>query len=181
MKFIPSIRPVIAGVMMITLTSVSAGDPKKRGDVMARDLDYFALENLGHVGIYDGNEVLECLNEVNPIQKNPLKSFKSQSKFWGARYIPGKHDFRKVIAKGWAQRNYEPSFTISPVPTIGRHVNKRVWNASTKKWENRTVLVPAKFRCDAFVNYSFKAGIGYKLANGEITPSIVYRNCPKAR
>ena len=181
MKPQPSIRPVIAGIAAITLSSASAGDPKKAGDVMGRDLDYFGIESLGHLGMYGGRNVLECLNEENPIQKNSLKSFKQLTRYWGARYIPGKHDFRKVIATGWAQRNFDPSFTLSPVYQRGRHINKRVWNAATKEWENRTTLVPGKFRCDTFVYYSFKAGIGHKLADGEITPSIVFGNCPGER
>jgi len=181
MKFTPSIRRVIAGIAALTITAASAGDPQKTGDVMGRDLNYIGLASLGHLGMFGGRNVLECLDEDNPIQKNSVKSFKELTKYWGARYIPGKHDFRKVIATGWAQRNFEPSFTISPVYQRGRHVNKRVWNAATQTWESRTVLVPAKFRCDTFVYYSFKAGIGYKLADGEIMPAIVFGNCPKER
>ncbi len=181
MKFKPSVRRVLAGIAAITLSSASAGDPGKAGDVMGRDLDYFGFESLGHLGIFGGRNVLECLNEEDPIQKNSVKSFKELTRYWGARYLPGKHDFRKVIATGWAQRNFEPSFTLSPVYQRGRHINKRVWNSATKQWETRTVLVPGKFRCDTFVYYSFKAGIGHKLAGDEITPGIVFGNCPKER
>lgn len=184
MKTIASIRAfyrIIAGITVMTVSTVSAGDPKAVGDVMGRDLDVLGFENLGHLGIFGGRQVLECLNEKKPLQKNSVASFKNQTRYWGARYIPESHNYRKVIAKGWAQRNFEPSFTLSPVFTVGRHINKRVWNSTTKKWESRTVLVPARFRCDTFVYYSFKAGIGYKLAGDAITPEIVFLNCKKAR
>lgn len=174
-------HPILAGISVMTATVVAAGDPKNPGDVMGRDLNYTGFERLGHLGIFGGSRVLECLNEKTPIQKNTVESFKSLTSYWGARYIPGKHDFLRVVATGWAQRHYEPAFTMSPVYTVGRYANKRVWNSGTKTWERKTVLVPARFRCDTFVYYSFKAGIGYKLADGEILPRIIFNNCAKAR
>lgn len=184
LKFILPLRALhrlLAGIAVMTGSLATAGDPTAAGDVIGRDLDILGYESLGHLGIFTGSRVLECLNEKNPIQQNPLASFKNQTTFWGARYIPGSHDFNKVIATGWAQRNFKPSFTLSPVFTVGRHVNKRVWNPAVRRWETRTVLVPAKFRCDTFVYHSFKAGIGRELAGTRITPRTIYRNCAGIR
>lgn len=180
----PGFLPTCGAMIWLAAAGLAAaapGDPKRAGDVMGRDLDYLAFKGLGHLGVFGGRLVLECLNEKEPLQKNSVKSFKSKADYWGARYIPEKLDFRKVIATGWAQRNYQPSFTLSPVYQRGRHVNKKVWNSATKTWETRTVLVPAKFRCDTFVYFSYKAGIGRRLAGDEIMPAIVFGNCPKAR
>jgi len=178
---IPALRRLLVGIAVSSGAIVTAGDPTAAGDVIGRDLNILGYETLGHLGIFTGSRVLECLNEKNPIQQNSLASFKAVTTYWGARYITGRHDFNKVIATGWAQRNFKPSFTLSPVYTVGHHVNKRVWNPEVRRWETRTVLVPAKFRCDTFVYHSFKAGIGYELAAGQITPRIVYRNCAKSR
>ena len=171
---------MLVAVWLVALT-VHAGNPRAAGDVIGRDLLYSGLGSYGHLGIYTGSKVLECLNEARPIQQNTLRSFKQASRFWGARYLASKKDFRKVVAKGWAQRNFRPSFTLSPVYTEGRYINKRVWNAATGRWEKRSVMVRAKFRCDSFVVYAFEKGIGYRFPQGELTPAFIFRSCPKAR
>ena len=184
MDIIPSskvFQRTIAGLIAMAVSTVAAGDPKAAGDVIGRDLDIAGFEKLGHLGVFGGRLIMECLNEEKPLQKNSVGSFKTKTRYWGARYIPERHDYRKVISAGWAQRNFDPSFTLSPVYTVGRHVNKRVWDATRKRWELRTVLVPARFRCDTFIYYSFKAGIGRKLAGETITPRIIFFNCGEAR
>jgi hypothetical protein len=172
---------MFAGVLSFGAAFGAEGDPRRAGDVLGRDLDYPGLGSFGHLGIYGGSRVLECLNEPKPIQKNSLHSFKTLTKYWGARYIPGKHDFRKVVAKGWAQRNFDPSFTLSWDYQKGRYLNKKVWNPETREWETRTEMVPAKFRCDTFVRFAFKEGIGIDLGAKKTLPSIVFGNCPEAR
>lgn len=158
-----------------------AGDPQAVGDVVARDIDLPGYERFGHLGIAGHSLILECLNKPDPIQRNTLASFKQASRYWGARYIPGRREFWKVIAAGWSQRNFRPRFTLEPEYTAGGHINKRVWNAETKRWEIRTVMVRAKFRCDTFVRYSFEKGIGHRFPETASTPRLIYQKCTGVR
>jgi len=161
-----------------------AADPKYAGDVVGRDLSLAVVGALGHVGIYTGSSVLEVMNSTSPVQKNSLSTFKKASKFWGAKYVSSSnksYNFQSVIDKGWDQRNYTPSYTTSASYTVGSKSTQWVYNSARKKWELKTVIVPAKFRCDTFVYYSFDAGIGVKLAGSYITPKIVYDNCKNSR
>ena len=165
-------------------TAAQCADPKTIGDVVGRDLNITGLGWAGHVGIYTGSSVLEVLNATSPVQKNSLSTFKSASSFWGARYVTSSvmsYNFQLVIDKGWDQRNYNPTYTTTATYSVGSKSTTSIYNSTKKKWETRTVINPAKFRCDTFVYYSFNAGIGYKLAGATILPRTVYNNCPKVR
>lgn len=178
----------VVAVGMLFASSSFAGDPKAVGDVCGRDLnvDIFGwdggiIRKAGHVGVYDGSNVLEVLDASPVVQKNTLTSFKNTTSFWGARYIPGKYSFANVIDTGWNQRNYSPTYTLTAQYTVGKWITKQVWDAKMQKWLTVLELRRGKFRCDTFVYYAFDAGIGYKLAGKTILPRTVYNNCPNAR
>ena len=62
----------------------SEQDPSQPGAVVGRDLDIFGLGSLGHIGVYDGGNIYEALNEGgNAIKYNSLANFKSRSRYWG--------------------------------------------------------------------------------------------------
>lgn len=173
-------RTLLAVVLGIA-TTASAGPPENTGDVVGRDLDVIGIEGLGHLGVFDGRRVLECLNEKIPIQKNSFRSFKARTRYWGARRLPGKHRFNRVTNRGWHQRHFRPKFTLAPVYQKGRYTNKRVWNAKTRAWEMKTTLVRARFRCDTFVAFCFKEGIGHEIVVDEILPEVIFRSLEKIR
>ena len=151
------------------------GEPRRVGDLLGRDLDLPGYGAYGHVGLWTGHRVLECLGEVPPIQKRSLASFQSVTVYWGARYLPLRRNFRKVIRKGWEQRNFRPKFTLAPEFRVGRFVRKKVWDAATGRWETRTVMVRAKFRCDTLVSYAYQAGIGYRVRKSGTFPGPMFQ------
>ena len=188
MKIVPEIHSrgwwsssLLAVLLAWGVSTAGAGDPRAVGDVVARDLNLPGYERFGHLGIAGHSLILECLNKPDPIQRNTLDSFKQESRYWGSRFIPGRHEFWRVIAAGWAQRNFRPEFTLEPEYHAGRHVNKRVWNARTGKWQVRTVMVRARFRCDTFVRYAFEKGIGHRFPETATTPRLIYQNCGGVR
>lgn len=60
-------------------------DPVYVGDVVGRDLNYPALGWLGHLGIWDGGNVVEVVSgNANAIRFTSLSAFKSTTTYWGA-------------------------------------------------------------------------------------------------
>ncbi|PHI36228.1 hypothetical protein CBQ28_15310 [Pseudoalteromonas sp. GCY] len=150
-------------------TTAFAGNPTSVGDVVARDLSISGLGWAGHVGIWDGSKVLEVLNDNTVIHKNTLSSFKGASSYWGAKYGRGtRHG--EIVEAGWAQRSFDPEYTITAQYTEGKWVYQ---NGSFVK-------VKAKFRCDTFVNYSYKKVTGENLVT-VFTPRNLYNSFPSTR
>lgn len=61
-------------------------DPTQAGDVVGRNLDS-VLGVVGHVGMWDGGNVVEVLDPSagpNAIHYNSLANFKSRTTYWGA-------------------------------------------------------------------------------------------------
>ncbi|PNG46822.1 MULTISPECIES: hypothetical protein [unclassified Variovorax] len=59
-------------------------NPQLPGDVVGRSLNYPGLGWLGHIGFWDGQEVVEVLNEPPfVVQYSDLTNFKSRSEYWG--------------------------------------------------------------------------------------------------
>lgn len=64
--------------------TLPSNSPTKVGDVVGRDLNTPGLGWIGHVGIWDGGQVIEVLNRFgNAVQLNSLTSFKNASVYWG--------------------------------------------------------------------------------------------------
>lgn len=63
-------------------------NPHDSGDVVGRDLDYGkVLGPVGHVGLWDGNNVTEAMFDTstgNAIEEISLSQFKAASRYWGA-------------------------------------------------------------------------------------------------
>lgn len=159
----------LSTLLLVASSSAFAGNPKSVGDVVARDLSISGLGWAGHVGIWDGSKVLEVLNDDKVIHKNTLSSFKSASSYWGAKYGRGsQHD--KIINAGWAQKDFDPEYTITAQYREGE------WD----EVNGRLVKIKAKFRCDTFVNYSFKKVTGSNLVT-VFTPRNLYNSFPSSR
>ncbi|WP_225740799.1 hypothetical protein [Pseudoalteromonas peptidolytica] len=87
----------------------------------------------------------------------------------GAKYGRGsQHD--KIINAGWAQKDFDPEYTITAQYREGE------WD----EVNGRLVKIKAKFRCDTFVNYSFKKVTGSNLVT-VFTPRNLYNSFPSSR
>jgi hypothetical protein len=60
--------------------------PHDPGDVVGRDLDMAVIGPVGHLGLWNGREVLEVLNERVVVQKNSYENFFSRTKTWDPVY-----------------------------------------------------------------------------------------------
>lgn len=59
-------------------------DPKHIGDAVGRDLDIPGLGWVGHIGIWDGKQVIEVVNgSSNAVRFQSMNQFKSASPYWG--------------------------------------------------------------------------------------------------
>ncbi len=173
-KFFVSASLIIAScVLSIGAVCAAPANPSATGDVVARDLNISGLGWAGHVGMYDGSKIVEVLNQSAVIQRNSTSTFKASSPYWGARYGKGSN-FGTMVTKGWDQRNYSPSYTSSAQWREGRY-EKQCTSSGCKN-----VLIPAKFRCDTFVNYMYLKGTGSNLVS-VMLPRNVYNAMPKSR
>ncbi|HSV53283.1 MAG TPA: discoidin domain-containing protein [Burkholderiaceae bacterium] len=60
--------------------------PHQRGDVVGRDLAFTGLGSIGHLGLWDGQQVFEVLNEPTVVQANTYDNFAARSKTWDPIY-----------------------------------------------------------------------------------------------
>ncbi len=183
MNMKPCIAKPLAVCVLSMLPIVSmAGNPSSVGDIVGRDLNILGLGWAGHVGMWNGSNVVEVLSKSPVIQQNSLSNFKSQSKYWGARYGKGSN-FYGMVSSGWNQRLYSPSYTITASWKEGglqeRYCAKYNWWGTCASYAYRTTT--AQFRCDTFTNYMYWKGAGSSLVGNSILPTIVYNSMPKSR
>jgi len=61
-----------------------ASAPTKIADVLGRDLDVPVVGFAGHIGLWDGTQVVEVINAAQPIRRTSLSAFKTASDaYWG--------------------------------------------------------------------------------------------------
>jgi len=168
-------------VLVVASTCAMAGNPQAVGDVVGRNLGIKGLGFLGHVGMWDGSNVLEVNRGGSCIRKKTLDEFKAPARYWGAKY--GKSgNYYRAVAVGWYQRHYSPRYTFSPIWKEGGYVSKRVWNWRKFRFEWKKVKQTAQFRCDTFVNYLSLKASGSKFYNNIfVTPQKLYSSLPKSR
>jgi hypothetical protein len=157
-----------------TLTTVK--DPSNQGDIVGRDLLVTGLGWMGHVGIWDGKQVIEVLNESDVVQINNLDSFKRKSTYWGAvspKITPYLVDncFQPRCTKFWpvasggqiesvqvqiaiVQRALQID-RIGADYTIGSSY-KSAWAGDANHGSER-----GKYRCDTFVEDLYASTIPY--------------------
>ena len=158
--------------------------PKAIGDIVARDLNIPMLGTFGHLGFWDGSKVMQVMNQPgNVIQKASLTSFINGSQvnphYWGARYGRGSYRTRlRAIQAGWRQRQFRPEYTTSFSYREGKKVTR--WRWIGWWWKRVTEIVPAKFRCDTFVLYSYRKA-GLNLYTSTPTPTRIFNSMPRKR
>jgi hypothetical protein len=73
------------GGMHVNRPPESRPDPTLIGDVVGRELGQPITALLGHVGMWDGENVVEALSTPdNAVNYNTLANFKSQTVYWGS-------------------------------------------------------------------------------------------------
>ena len=192
-SFCKSIRCLPTLIQLLTVgvafTFVPTSHARQAGDVVGRDLNVIGLGWIGHIGM-DTNETywdastnqsikmyLEVLNEGTVIVKNTHLNFRSRSPLWGggqlfARYVANcarcGHNWTQVISAGWEQRNWSPTYTYSAAYTEGKMVLIK------GKWVRQN----AKYRCDGFIVYSYRKGLGRNVSRTPQTPVTVWNGLP---
>lgn len=178
---------IVCGLLAFSSLYAHAGDPRDIADVVGRDIDtiYF-----GHIGMWTGANVLEVLSNPGIIFENSLASFKDQrydakptvtKKYWGAKAANLSATLKQyVISSGRAQKAYAPQYTTSSSFTEGMYKSYCIqYGRYGECVQSKTYLVPAVFRCDTFVQYSYKKGASY-IASG-LWPINVYNSFPITR
>ena len=170
---------VIALAVCISITTAYAGNPSKAGDITGRSLAVTGLGSIGHIGTWNGSQVVEVLNESRVIQFNTLTKFKNSSSYWGARGNANFANPSSINVVANTQSQYSPSYTLVPLNTkIGRieqQCTKRNMLGQCVTYSN--VRVNAVVRCDTFVNYIYQAtGNGSLSSLNVIYPFIAYSN-----
>ena len=177
-------------ITTLSFALASNGAPKDMADVIARAINadggskWYTI--FGHVALYDSSKkkILEVTNVHPAIHENNVSSMTDTGHYWGTRYGIGTLSQRyKVLAAGYQQIAYRPSYTYSPYYTEGKWVKKWRWSWRKgwyKKWTNQK----AKFRCDTFIYYTYLKGTGKKIIKHDrwaTTPNRVYKAMPKQR
>ena len=162
------------------------------GNVFLRELAMPGLGWTGHLAIQTNELVsseysqrsimLEVLNEGLVIVKNSIDNFYGRSKFRFAKYYatcPGcSHNYPSVIAAGWEQSKWSPSYTYSSTYTEGKNVRMTVWDPAKRAYVRKVIRQNARFRCDSFVVYSFIKGIGRNFSSSPFYPTGVIARFP---
>ncbi len=151
--------------------------PQAVGDIVGRDLNVTGLGAFGHVGMWTGSKVMEVLNESSVVQQNSLRSFHNKTKWWGARYNTSIFiDRQKMIDEGWAQRLYNPDYTLRTSFIVGKQEEVCTSWASSFCREKKVVVKPGLWRCDTFVNWSYYQGARVWADSGlnTITPRSLF-------
>lgn len=180
-------------VLSLLLTTGSAlafcCSPSKSGDVVGKSMSSSAgkwLAKFGQVGIYNSStkKVLEASNTYPVIRSSAVNTFTNNRSYWGARRgIGSTKQHYKTVSKGSNQKNYSPKYTFTPYFKEGRWVQASipVYNMNgPKKWVKKWVKKRAKFRCDSFVQYCYKKGVGKRLVKKrwQTSPKKVFKALP---
>lgn len=144
--------------------------PQQSGDIVGRDLNMPGLGAFGHLGFWDGSQVIEVLNEGgNAVKKNSFDNFASRTNTWPSIHpnIPPftikscylstcswqiNANDRGILSTriAMAARAYQiyltgADYTLSSYPTYA------IPNLFDTKDRITTPSVRGKYRCDTFV------------------------------
>ncbi|MFA6302753.1 MAG: hypothetical protein WC627_06430 [Legionella sp.] len=148
---------ILSLTITITALTFSSAYAKKiyPAEIMARDLYYYGLGWLGHVGIATANmadpsgmyqdayQVIEILKEPVVGQINSISNFKSRSPYWGSKYGVADRGVRgyNILVEANHQRWWCPKYTSdtkyhigSGIPTTGQIFECGTWRCDTYAW-----------------------------------------------
>lgn len=158
-------------------------EPKSSGDIVGRDLSIPLLDWAGHIGIYDGANVIEVLNEGgNVVRINSYDNFKNRSQPWNPVYT--KFSENHSIKSCWgstcdlakrsssyvglaaryavAQRAYQ-AYLIGADYTLtaySKEAEPKYLDGTDPYWSGRP-SIRGLYRCDTFVIDAFYATTMY--------------------
>ena len=153
--------------------------PRNPGDIVGRDLDRKPLGPMGHIGIWDGQKVVEMLDERSDISKvfrNSWADFQSRTATWPTAYpnYP-KHTIKTCFARTCDVNNNRPGEVVVDarqavfsralqVYSIGAEYT---WSPDFKTAEPEMIdfqngfwkrkLIFGRYRCDTFIYDAFRA------------------------
>lgn len=181
-KFLKYSVLVMANVL--AASAAVAAPPSGASDVVGRDLYVPGLGFLGHLGMFTGSQqIVQATDAPAPIQVVTWSEFLTQGGYWGARYV----NFGGLVGpvnQALDQRAFNPQYTTSSSWQAGRYEQRCVSYypgglGRCATWQN--VIVPARFRCDTLVIFSYVAGAGVDLTPLIIAPRTVYYTVPGER
>jgi len=161
--------------MIVFAINATAADPMKKGDIVGRETTVpNAGPMKGYIGLYDitdkGGIVIQVNGSYNVwtgvpqpalIVSESLDKFKSQTTYWGAKYVGrGTDDLLSVVTAAREQMNnypqgdYQSSSVAIPGQIVKRY--KRVFYNNWVLLDN--YVVKPKFRTDTFVNWAHTVG-----------------------
>lgn len=135
-------------------------DPTRTGQVVGRDLDYGPGAPLGHIGIWDGREVIEAINQGgNAVRSVSIGDFKKATRYWG--YASPAIPPGTVLVCSYTVCNNDTFFTVDVLEGIARRARqiKAIGADYTMLPTARRAVaawvygVPTRglYRCDTFV------------------------------
>jgi hypothetical protein len=187
----------VASIMLVSnfAFAQTAGHRPPSGDVYIRDLASPIFGSVfGHVGMstfakiaYPGyppgiyeTRIVEVLNKPGAIFSNTFESFFKATIFRGIRYYSScktcAHDWQSVITAGLDQSLFDPQYTLYAQYTPGSY--KSTTTIVNGKPETKKEIVRARFRCDTFVQYSYKKALNKAFTASPFTPRNLYLKFP---
>jgi len=171
--------------------------PSIPGDIVGRDLDFPLVRGLGHLGIWDGREVIEILNEGNDskVFRKSWEDFKSRSPVWNTAHprYPG-HTVKTCWNKACDVNSNRPGETrvSAPMAVVSRAqqvyligadysytidfttAEPELTDYTQPGWRRRSVR--GRYRSDAFIYDAFRSSTD--LENAGIFPYRQVFNMP---
>lgn len=152
-------------------------EPKSLGDIVGRDLSVPGLSWAGHIGIFDGANVIEVLNEGgNVVKINSYDNFKDRSLPWPAVYTKfseyhyvtscwgtncglgrNSRDFVGLVARYAVTKRAYQIYLIGADYTLSassKRAEPRYFDLDDPYWQGRPP-VRGLYRCDTFVIDAF--------------------------
>lgn len=148
-------------------TTASKSDPTKVGDVVGRDLAMWGAGMLGHLGVYDGNSIVQAgpNGTSNTIHYESLQDFKNATSYWGTATanIPGSYVVTKCFTYDCSPNNNSQYSQVSPRSAIAKRAYQiYLIGADYTMFDSYVEAIPAeksfpypaqrgRYRCDTFV------------------------------
>lgn len=148
------------GLSITIVVTASTAHAKKifPSDIVGRDLDYFGIGWLGHVGIATrqmmdssgmstpADQVIEILNEPIIGQINTIDNFKRRSPYWGSKYgvVGNPRQGYRILVEANHQRWWVKEYT--------KNTDYRIAQGNPRTGE---ISVTGRWRCDTYVWWAF--------------------------
>lgn len=169
-------------LLTATLCMSSAYVSAAVGDVLGRDLSFYGLGALGHVGLLSSaNSVAQVMKEtdyVNVVQNVTVANFRNADTYWGSRaratftFASGYSNATAQLTALANQQRPHVAYTVlssTPTPAVQVCSSMNAAGACTAyTWKK------GSFRCDAYVKWLYERTNNGAL--GGITPNGTYNS-----